>query len=764
MKKQILLCILSCIANSILSQTPVIGKVIQSDGTPIEYFTVRFLADTTILASGAFVGGQFSTVVSTSVNSIEVSAWGFDPDRKTISAMGDTILFSLTSHQHELGEVDVVANKRNLTVDGSNFILDVEGTNMSELGNINDVLCKVPLLMKNEKNEITMFGKDNIVVYVNNRRIKNKKELESMNPKTIKNVKLISSPGARYDADADAVISITTKDNNGTEMTARNIATKGRHFSDATNATLDWHRGMTNIHADYTFTASENKSYEGSTIGNKEKRHKYNDDEESTEKIIGHSYSIAGEHTFGNEHKIYVQFVGWEDRGNTEVEGNQQYYNNIESSSVGTQRKTAENSSHYDAGAGYDFKLGKQSWLSISTNYTIHNVETNSEIMEDMEMHNYDFDSKYQAIDAQVDYKTTFDNGLNIDAGGKVSAVSNKSESTFDSNNTALESEFSYQYDFREKIIGSYIDLDKSFGDVDVNVGLRVERTGFEGNRDRRAVKDTTYFSFAPNLKLTYITDGKNKLSLTYRSTISRPSFRNICPSIRYDNAFYYRRGNPSLLPTITSNITLAWNMGSIFWMNLGYRHKRNATIYQYADATNGNAIEAIMSNHRHIHFVLVSAGYNISRGRFSSSNSISITKPIAKVWIYNGVYKIDRCAYYFKTINDLTICKNLSVNADFIYNDLGETLLEKKDAMYNLSVGATAHVLDRTLSFSLAANDILDTYTYKDHREFGFYDVDHRYDPDNTYVRLTIRYLFRSGKTKKIRAIKSNSQTIDRL
>ncbi|MCQ2215822.1 MAG: outer membrane beta-barrel family protein [Bacteroidales bacterium] len=764
MKKQILLCLLSCIANSVFSQMSIVGKVAQSDNSPVDYFTVRFLSDTTSIMSGSFVGGMFSAAVPSSVNKVEVSAWGFDTERKIISTRGDTLQFTLINQQHELGEVNVFARKNNLTVDGSTYTLSVEGSSMAELANINDVLSRVPLLMVNEKNEVSMFGKDNVVVYVNNRRIVNKKELENLNPQTIKDVKLISSPGARYDANADAVISITTKDYSGTEVAVRNIATKGRLFSNATNTMLNLHHGATNIHADYTFTASKNRSSECSNIHNTEGRQEYNDDEKTRDELRGHTYSIVGEHTFSNEHKLSAQFAGWNERSRPEIEGGQECHNSENLTSVATRKRVTENEDHYDIGAGYDIKLGSQSGITVSANYTTHRVEASSNIAENLLIHDYDFVSKYNATDAQVDYQTTTDNGFNIGFGGKLSAVANESESEFSSSNTALETTFSYEYDFTERIIGAYLELGKVIVNIDTNAGLRVESTNFDGNHNKSNVIDTTYITFAPNLKFSCTTGEKSKLSLTYRTTISRPSFNSLSPNIRYDNTFYYRKGNPTLLPTITSNITLTWNMGSSFWMNIGYRHKRNATIYQYKESENGNAIEVTLSNHSHIYFILASAGYNFRKGRFRSTNSISITKPFAKIKLYKGGYKIDRCAYYFKTINDFAINKHFGVNADFIFNDLGETLLEKKDAMYNLSVGATAYFFNRSLALSLAANDILDSYTFKDHREFGSYVVDHRYDPDNTYVRLTVRYQLLSGKTKRIKAVDSNSQTVDRM
>ena len=126
--------------------------------------------------------------------------------------------------QHVIDEVNVVANKQTLTIDGDTYTLAVAGTNLSAVANVNDILSKVPLVMIDEHNQASVFGKDNVAIYLNNRRIKTAKEIDNINPQLIKDIKLIASPTAKYDADADAVIKITTTDNSGTNITLRDVA------------------------------------------------------------------------------------------------------------------------------------------------------------------------------------------------------------------------------------------------------------------------------------------------------------------------------------------------------------------------------------------------------------------------------------------------------------------------------------------------------------------------------------------------------------
>ena len=523
--------------------------------------------------------------------------------------------------------------------------------------------------------------------------------------------------------------------------------------------------GQTNIYADYTFTAKQSKSYESNGVNNKFENKQYRDNSNVCGKLIDHSYTIVGEHTFSNANKLSLQLVGWNGNEKPQVKAVQIYTKADTTTTIYTSKDISGTENHYDIGVGYDFSIAEKNNISIYANYTIHKAETETNILENQRVNAYNFDAKYEAFDGQIDYQTTTAHGFDLSAGVKLSYVHNESDSHFNSDDIALMNSFTYGYNFTERLLGAYFDLSKKFGNLSTNAGLRVEHTYFEGNNNNIRVIDTTYFTFAPNVKATYSTANKHKITIGCRSSISRPSFSNLSPNIRYDNMFYYRRGNPELLPTITTNVALMWDYASKLWANIAYRHKRNATIYEYYESPiNSDVIEVLLSNHKHAHFLLFSAGYNLQRGKFSSTNSVSITKPFATIKLTDGEYKIKRTAYYFKTTNSYSISKNLSINADFLYSDLGETLLEHKDPMYNLSLGATVFCLDKKLVFSLLINDILDTYKFTDHRKFSLYDIEHTYNPDNTFVRLTMRYSFSSGKTKRVQVNDSNAQIVGRM
>ena len=77
-------------------------------------------------------------------------------------------------------------------------------------------------------------------------------------------------------------------------------------------------------------------------------------------------------------------------------------------------------------------------------------------------------------------------------------------------------------------------------------------------------VIDTTYINFFPSLGLNWAVNKNSKINFNYTRKISRPSFNNLSPNIRYDNVFFYRQGNPYLLPTITDDLSLFYSFKSI--------------------------------------------------------------------------------------------------------------------------------------------------------------------------------------------------------
>jgi len=110
----------------------------------------------------------------------------------------------------KVGDVIITGHRPAYQMKNGTLVAPVENTILSKLGNADDVLKLLPLLRKKDEN-FQIVGHKKTLVYINNRLMRDGRELEEINSGDIKDIKLELNPGSKYAADADAVIIITTK-------------------------------------------------------------------------------------------------------------------------------------------------------------------------------------------------------------------------------------------------------------------------------------------------------------------------------------------------------------------------------------------------------------------------------------------------------------------------------------------------------------------------------------------------------------------------
>ncbi len=109
--------------------------------------------------------------------------------------MMDTI--RLHSSSITLDEVTVYASKPFTKLSGNSLVTTVAGSYLSQLGTANDVLGWIPTVTKQNEN-FMVFGKGKPLIYINGRKIVSNSELEQLSSKNIRDIQVISNPGAKY--------------------------------------------------------------------------------------------------------------------------------------------------------------------------------------------------------------------------------------------------------------------------------------------------------------------------------------------------------------------------------------------------------------------------------------------------------------------------------------------------------------------------------------------------------------------------------------
>lgn len=190
----------------IVDAQSVSGSLVDEKGNPVSFANVVLLSS----KDSSFVQGTISneqgifSINQTSGNNIlRISCLGFIPMTKAYAQ------FPVTIVMHEdvnlLGEVVVKGNRPSYKLTAEGLQTHVQGTVLSKMGTAEDVLKHIPgLQKKNDAYEV--FGKGSPIIYVNGRLLRDLSELDQLKSEDIKNVELITSPGARYDASVKAVI------------------------------------------------------------------------------------------------------------------------------------------------------------------------------------------------------------------------------------------------------------------------------------------------------------------------------------------------------------------------------------------------------------------------------------------------------------------------------------------------------------------------------------------------------------------------------
>lgn len=188
------------------------GKVIGENDAPLGYVNVIVYRDSTYLTGTVTDhAGLFAITTDVTGNlTAKCSFVGYETAEVSVPASGYVGTINLTPASLELGEVVVRATRPSTTMKGNALVTDVEGTSLSIAGTANDVLTRVPMVVEND-GKLEVFGKGAPAIYINGRKINDLQELQQLNSNDIKNVSVITNPGATYAANVKSVVIIRTK-------------------------------------------------------------------------------------------------------------------------------------------------------------------------------------------------------------------------------------------------------------------------------------------------------------------------------------------------------------------------------------------------------------------------------------------------------------------------------------------------------------------------------------------------------------------------
>jgi hypothetical protein len=763
---------LGCI-QSVGAQT-VCGKIVTVERHPIEFANVEILnsSDSSLL-EGTYSSGLGTFLIEKVPYDkllLKISFLGYqtkfmeiEPNASSTD-LGEIIL---SEDVGLLSEVVVSASVPPFSRKGNSLIANVSASRLSSVGTANDVLKNIPgITLKG--NAITVFGKGAPVIYINNRKLYDTQELQSLQSSDIATVEMIANPGARYDADGRAVLIIKTQKNeeNGWAFKVLGELKQGKYFGNRDDAGITYQHDNLSLFASYNLLS--NKTYQQPELVYANLRdtlwqqfmtlpQMYKS--LSPQLAVGFDWSVTKNQAIGGQYQGKFSHEKIKtDGGLEEIWANSELYDRIS-----TELDSREKSSRHLVNAFYRGDYNNSFGVRLDIDYVQTNGRTDQVVNESSPMEN-----RRVTLNIQTDFKLYAAKPVVVYRFGKNSQLEGGAEySRIEGSGFVINPEQFLSdniYTNREEKTAGFVSYNNRFGKLDFQAGIRYEWVYAKSTEDsiRQTKIDRFYRGFYPNLSLSQ-SIGETQMGLAFSRKTRRPTFSEYNYNY-YINRFLLEKGNPYLQNEVIYQADYSLKY-KVFDFQLGYVYTKNPIGFGYENAEN-NSSQIIMKNVNYSKYQMVNAllttefEYKIWRPRITGG----LNQPLFSVTYLGNELKRNQLSFSFQFFNDLVFPKEFIFSANFIYEGKSYSYMAEIGEYKTLELGLRKSFFDKKLSFNLQAYDIFGWIKDSVKMETGNISYAKQTKIHETrYGTLTVSYHFNNYK-KKYRGEDAVNEDIKRL
>lgn len=578
MKRLFLICAVIAICSTAMAQ--VSGKLQDVQGMPVPFANVILLkaADSSIFKGVVSdeQGGFQIAAVPAGEYVLRVNAIGFQVLNVFVSSVGNLGVQVLQPNRRQLGEVVVRGSKPLYQQQEEGMVVNVESSIISKGSAALEVLERAPgIMIDHRNNSISMNGKSNVMVMLNGKLLRMPITqvvalLRGMRADDIEKIELLTTPGAKYDAEGDAgIINIVLKKNSNVGFNGNASATAGYGWGEKAGTSVQL--GYNKWYGSYSYNHNRSNSnwhaigtgveplYGGLT---------YSD-------VTGVMQPVENSHTarvgFDSKHMGASILYGYShthlhniNTGMFNVLPDSILYNHVDVNEYMKWKNTIA-----------DFYIeGKHLLLNLDyLRYTLDRPSkaVNSFVnLKGQEIGNNDTlfapmqegyaHSLIQVGVVKLDYSKQLTEKLKLDAGVKGSY--NRTESA-----SGIKSLVNGEYVaganatndgvMKEMISAAYV---SAKWQLDSTTALTIG-SRYEYADTRLSATERKMGKLFPVLSFNKTFPGGNELFFSYNKRITRPAYTDLASYKSYTGPNSYESGNPSLLPTITNIFKVGYNI-----------------------------------------------------------------------------------------------------------------------------------------------------------------------------------------------------------
>jgi len=762
------------------------GKVVDTEGTPIEYISVGLLYEDGKMAKAALSDstGKFTfSAIPDGKYLVKISGVSYHPFTTQTFIISvenrklDLGLLKLKEDSKLLNAVVISAQKKLIEQTIDKTVINVENSILSEGNTALELLEKAPGVKVGEDGQISLKGRSGVLVTINGKSTYlSPKELSTLlkgtNSSSISKIEIMNNPSAKYDAAGNGgIINIQMKKNMKTglngSVSLNGGASRNARYGSALS--LNYRSNKVNVYGSYDYGYRGEteyldfvrRFYDSGNSGFTPNRTSYQDtktDEplHTNNFRIGLDYDLDSSNTIG--------FL---------INGNVGKYTH--DSKTGNRLIAADGTmiSHM-ATTNYD----QQNWknLTYNANYLHKFKKEGRTFSADADFASNSFTSNLnlktttlQSTDGQagaitsrrgyvpaitdvylakVDYTDPLSKTIKLESGLKSSIIHSDNNLRYDilnNGNWEYDNNGSNHFKYKEQIHAGYININKEFKGFSVQAGLRGEYTRTQGHQiTTDSLLTRSYFQLFPSVFINKPIGANHQIQAAYSRRIERPDYGDLNPFRVFRDPLLFYQGNPFLKPELINTFQLSHSFKGKYTTAINFNQTTDVITWLSGQIDSLNTtFESPQNLSRLINYGISFTASTTFFNWWNGTHFANVFRNEYKGNVQNKTFNNNTTSFSFNSQNSFKAGKGYTMELSGFYYSGSVYGISTYKGSYAISTGVQKTIFKEKGNIKLMVNDIFQSDRYREQTKYQNIDMYTNKRPDSRRVMLSVSYRF---------------------
>lgn len=579
-------------------------------------------------------------------------------------------------------------------------------------------------------------------------------ELDRLASGDIKNVELLTEPGAAYDASVNAVIKIKTikKQGDGLGMAYRQVYSQAHQNGLQEQLDINYRNSGLDLFGSLYYGLSHDRQEQrvsqkvtGSQLLDLEEALLIKTRSEDFKGTIGFCYDINENHSFGATYIVTCPTYtrgGWNNdinvfKDNVNIEHLLNTFTYI-----GSKRPTNDISTYYSG------KIGKINidWNGEAYFRKMGNLQSSQET-ESVSGKTQDVNTQYVADNRLYASKFVVTMPIwkgKLQIGSEYSNIERTSLYEIEAIGDDLPSNSDDK--IKESNVSAFASYMMNFGKSQFDAGLRYEYVVSDYYNKNVYVPEQSksYRNLFPHVAYCFPIKSTS-INLSYNVKVRRPSYSVLSGNVQYNDKYTYQGGNPLTQPaylhTIAMNASYRWLRFYTSW-----RYTKNA-FYQCVEPYEKNAEITVYTYRNNPHYQSMNLGMTLSPklGCWQPMLDMSFVKHYFSV----GDMKYTKPFFFVTFNNSFQLPYGIVANVDMDYTTKGNSTTIEWAETGGLNLSLYKSFFNDKLSINLQGRDLFASYRGSNVMRYANREIYQWNYSDTRKLILTIRYKLNPSRNK---------------